>query len=209
MDNREQLSALMDGELGPAEREAMIDRLLQDEDLAREWGRWETARAALHHEAVPASVDLVGRIADAIRDEPVVEAPAPAAVVQLPLRRRWAPRHYIAGAAMAASFVFGIFMAGQMMGPLSGSAGMAGLGAGGERLPVVALTAASEADPSLGNVTERQRFEAYAMAHAESSRQSMTDGLLAYAPVAVMDGSPDELVLLDPLESDASAMMVE
>jgi len=67
--NREHLSALMDGELERDASAFLLRRLSNDSDLSRRWRRYHLARACMQSE-FEAPVDLSARIAMALDDEP-------------------------------------------------------------------------------------------------------------------------------------------
>ncbi len=98
----QQLSALIDGELGDASLPALLDALERDPELAGRWERYHLISAALHGEPVRSDVRGVAEaLATRLAAEPTVLAPAA-------IRRRAsiyaaAP---LAGAALAAAVAF-------------------------------------------------------------------------------------------------------
>lgn len=107
--NRQQLSALMDGELSPDEARFLLRRLQHDEELATTWDRWQLCGDVLRGQAqAPAPADFAARVAQAIAAEPhVAAANAPVAASRGRLLR-WG------GGALAASVAFvALFMARQ------------------------------------------------------------------------------------------------
>ncbi|WP_184629772.1 RseA family anti-sigma factor [Xanthomonas arboricola] len=102
---RQQLSALVDGELSADESRFLLRRLAHDEELAGCHERWQLCGDVLRGAAsAPAPLDFAARVRSAIADEPVPQAQPstrPAA------RWRWG-----GGAAIAASVAaIALFMA--------------------------------------------------------------------------------------------------
>lgn len=106
LDNREHLSALMDGELAAEPTRFLLRRLEHDPDLSATWSRWHLIRACLA--ADPARMSVPSADADfAARVAGAVAAVAPGASVMQP-RRHWA--RYIGGGAIAASVAVAALM---------------------------------------------------------------------------------------------------
>jgi negative regulator of sigma E activity len=108
--HRQQLSAMLDGELAPDQARFMLRRLEHDRELAACWERWQVCGDVLRgrHEALlPA--DFSRRVADAIAGQDV------AAPAQLPAaahgRSRWA--RWGGGAALAASVAMAALFVGR------------------------------------------------------------------------------------------------
>ena len=100
--SREDLSALMDGELAAEPSRFLLRRLDHDPDLAATWSRWHMVRACLA--ADPARLqtprqqsDFAARIANALQAEAAPVRP-----------RRWA--RYVGGGAIAASVAVAALM---------------------------------------------------------------------------------------------------
>lgn len=94
-DIREQLSALMDGELGRDERAFLMRRLEHDADLRSMWTRMHLVRDVISHRPGGAPLDLSDRIMQSLADEDRKTAPLSASA-----SRGWRPW---LGAALAAS----------------------------------------------------------------------------------------------------------
>jgi sigma-E factor negative regulatory protein RseA len=96
------LSALMDGELGTEPARFLLRRMEHDPELARTWSRWHLIRACLNGERHAADADPV-RIAHAGASEEDAFSRRVLQAVQAlpPARRRWA--RYLGGGAIAAS----------------------------------------------------------------------------------------------------------
>lgn len=103
---RQQLSALMDGDLPPDEARFLLRRLQHDTELGGCWERWQMLGETLRGRAVaPLPVEFSQRVAAAIAAEPT---PARASPVQMPRWARWS------GGALAASVALvALFMARQ------------------------------------------------------------------------------------------------
>ncbi|MEB1609868.1 sigma-E factor negative regulatory protein [Xanthomonas campestris pv. campestris] len=102
---RQQLSALVDGELNADESRFLLRRLAHDEELAGCHERWQVCGDVLRGAAsAPAPLDFAARVRSAIADEPVPQVqPATRAA----MRWRWG-----GGAAIAASVAaIALFMA--------------------------------------------------------------------------------------------------
>ncbi|WP_259153354.1 sigma-E factor negative regulatory protein [Xanthomonas sp. 3793] len=102
---RQQLSALVDGELNADESRFLLRRLAHDEELAGCHERWQLCGDVLRGAAsAPAPLDFAARVRSAIADEPAPQAqPSPRSAA----RWRWG-----GGAAIAASVAaIALFMA--------------------------------------------------------------------------------------------------
>ena len=79
---REQLSALMDGELAPDTARFLSKRLGNDPELLATWERWHGVRDSLRKHEQLAPVDFCARVRDAVETDaaPSVAAPAPTRV---------------------------------------------------------------------------------------------------------------------------------
>lgn len=93
-DIEEQLSALMDGELGRDERAFLLRRLEHDAELRARWTRYHLLRDVMSNHRGSAPMDLSDRVMSAIADEDRAQRP------QARSGGRWRPW---AGAALAAS----------------------------------------------------------------------------------------------------------
>ncbi|MGN6152265.1 MAG: sigma-E factor negative regulatory protein [Lysobacteraceae bacterium] len=111
---REQLSAMMDGELSPDETRFLLRRMQHDDALADSWAHWQYYGDAMRGEcarALPA--DFSKRVGRAIADD-IAQSAAQAELAsrtsfgRLPLVR-WG-----GGAALAASVALAAFLAGRM-----------------------------------------------------------------------------------------------
>ncbi|TNI85533.1 sigma-E factor negative regulatory protein [Aeromonas sobria] len=123
MANKEQISALMDGELSDAE---VLNELEMDSDLQDTWGRYHLIGNAMRGDlSVNLQLDLSTSIMAALEDEPTILAPKPveAAPVQqpvvapvktdsnvIPLFRRVGQQlgQYAIAASVAAAVIFGV-----------------------------------------------------------------------------------------------------
>ena len=104
---RQQLSALIDGELSPDEAAFLMRRLQHDQDLAGCWERWQLAGAVLRGEVglrVPPAFSA--RVMDAVAREPVA--------MQARGSRRWL--HW-GGGAIAASVALVALLMSRPAGP--------------------------------------------------------------------------------------------
>ncbi|MEY6432236.1 sigma-E factor negative regulatory protein [Thioalkalicoccus limnaeus] len=104
-DQTQQLSALIDGELGPRSMVSLLDAIESDPDLAARWERYHLISAVLHRERVR---DAYRGVADAVSvrlaQEATVLAPeASRSQRRRPSMARFAP---FVGAGLAASAAF-------------------------------------------------------------------------------------------------------
>lgn len=100
--SREDLSALMDGELQGDPARFLLRRLEHEPELARAWSRWHLIRSCLNAGHAAASADPVRLARVGANDEEAFAARVLQAVQARPqARRRWA--RYLGGGAIAAS----------------------------------------------------------------------------------------------------------
>ncbi len=117
MANKEQISALMDGDLIDAE---VLNELEMDSDLQATWGRYHLIGDAMRGDLpVNLQLDLSDSIMLALEDEPVILAPKPVQPVMpqvkpagkvVPLVRRFGQQmgQYAIAASVAAAVIFGV-----------------------------------------------------------------------------------------------------
>ncbi|AIF48356.1 sigma-E factor negative regulatory protein [Dyella japonica] len=104
---RENLSAGMDGELSKEELRFLLRRLDHDASLQQAWSRYHVARDGLRHELSPLASDgFASRVMLAIEQEGVV--------AQRGKRRHWL--HWSAGGAIAAGVAVAALMVAQPAG---------------------------------------------------------------------------------------------
>ncbi|TDK26031.1 hypothetical protein E2F46_05365 [Luteimonas aestuarii] len=150
--HRQQLSAMLDGELSPDQAKFMLRRLQHDGELAACWDRWQVCGDMLrgqHHALLPS--DFAARVARGIAEPVAVEmAASPAMAAASGRRLRWG-----GGAALAASVALAAVFAPRLFtddadiapypgqSPVLASAGLAG---GGDS--AVAVTGSDEVPAS-------------------------------------------------------------
>ena len=117
MANKEQISALMDGDLIDAE---VLNELEMDSDLQDTWGRYHLIGDAMRGDLpVNLQLDLSDSIMLALEDEPAILAPKPAqpaapqvqpAGKVIPFVRRFGQQvgQYAIAASVAAAVIFGV-----------------------------------------------------------------------------------------------------
>jgi sigma-E factor negative regulatory protein RseA len=126
-DIKQQLSALIDGELDADTRRFLLRRLQHEQDLAGCWERWHLGRDLLRrHPVLPLRADFARRVAMAIAAEPTPARGHGATLL------RWT-----AGAAVAASVALAALLA--VPGPTSAPDATA---------PAIAAVPAAEVVPS-------------------------------------------------------------
>lgn len=85
----EQLSAFVDGELASKETDALISKILDNDELRSRWANYHLLGHSIHGESTNNTVDLSSSISAALADEPTVFAPQrrkrviPAAIKQV------------------------------------------------------------------------------------------------------------------------------
>lgn len=105
--NRQQLSALVDGELSSDEARFLLRRLQHDPELQACQERWALLGEVMRGKAVaPAPLDFAARVSAAVAQEPV-----PRAEPRRELRSGW--RRWSGGAALAASVAAVAFFMGR------------------------------------------------------------------------------------------------
>ncbi len=103
--NRQQLSALMDGELSPDEARFLLRRLQHDRELSAQWERWQLCGDALRGQArAPAPAGFAERVAAGIAAEPRVAAPV-ADIAPRGRLLRWGSGALAASVALVALFM--------------------------------------------------------------------------------------------------------
>jgi len=139
---RENLSAGMDGVLSKEELRFLLRRLDHDASLQQAWSRYHVARDGLRRQLSPlASVDFASRVMQAVERE--------GGVARQGKRRHWL--HWSAGGAIAAGVAVAALMVAQP----------AGQGADHLSPQVAAVPAAGNADT---NVAQAARFDSPAVA---------------------------------------------
>ncbi|MDO2949487.1 sigma-E factor negative regulatory protein [Aeromonas simiae] len=118
MANKEQLSALMDGELEREVQASLLDSFGDDVELQEAWSRYHLIGDTMRGElAMDMPFDLCDKIALALEDEPTVLAPQPAPAepirqrnVVVPFVRRVGQQfgQYAIAASVAAAVIFGV-----------------------------------------------------------------------------------------------------
>lgn len=190
MDEREQISALVDGELAPAEREALLVRLEREPALAEAWRRHHLLRAALQHEA-PTATDLSARVMTALASEPALHAPAalPAAANE-PVWWRQTWLRVAGGMAVAATVTFGLMSVLQPAALPEAGRDLTAIYRAGDRPAVLveSETGAATAKPEqVAMLDDSAREDAYLLAHAEYSGRGLQSGMTSFARMAGQD----------------------
>lgn len=202
--NRQQLSAMLDGELSPDEAKFMLRRLQHDGELAACWERWQVCGDMLrgrHHALLPS--DFADRVARGISGGSTPIA-AEQAVARSPRFLRWS-----GGAALAASVALvAVFAARQLPDPMQSPQSPGGqpviASSSGSAMPAaVALADAADANPaSPSPIDVAPAILATALAAAEAPRRNAERRARAQQPrrattaVAVAeDAAPDAMAL--------------
>lgn len=178
--NREQLSALLDGELDDDEMRRVIGHVAADEQLARTWQRYHLIRAGLRREAADANGTLCERIAACLEREPVVLAPGSAPA------RRPGPS---AGGARWLALAAGLVVVATTGWWLVGKQGATPLSPA-HAPEVVARAPARDVEPWRGRPEVAEHFNALLVRHGEFTPASGMNGLAAYAKFVSHDVRP-------------------
>jgi sigma-E factor negative regulatory protein RseA len=103
---RERISELLDGELPPAEAEALVSALCSDPELRRHWQEMHRAGDALRSTEVVVFDDagFSARVSSRIAGEPTVLAPRRSSEARS-LRRFWVPGIAVAASVAAIGFI--------------------------------------------------------------------------------------------------------
>lgn len=161
---RQQLCALMDGDLPPEEARFLLRRLQHDTELGGCWERWQMIGESLRgRAAAPLPSDFSQRVAAAIAAEP---AAARKSATQSPRWARWG------GGALAASVALvALFMARQQTpsGAIPGAESAAPIVAAASMPPVQAPEPAA---PSMPDPTPAATLAAATVAVAEVPRRA-------------------------------------
>jgi len=155
---REQISALLDGELASGEISLLVRRMERDAELRRAFGHYVLAGESLRAPgALLASPGFAARVGAALDDGPVEVAVAPTADARSP--RRWA--RPLAGVAVAA----GAALAAVLLVPAGERSGnrLAGSGMGSVQVNAPILPAGG-ASPT---PAQNQRLAGYLVAHGQ------------------------------------------
>jgi negative regulator of sigma E activity len=149
--HRQQLSAMLDGELSPDRAKFMLRRLQHDDELAACWERWQVCGDMLRgcgHALLPA--DFAQRVARAIAEDGAGSAATAGAAMRKSRIARWG-----GSAALAASVALvAIFVARQLPGDVAPPSSDAPTGLAAETIEVpVAPVAADPLPPSSANLT--------------------------------------------------------
>lgn len=173
---RQQLSALVDGEIDPALERAAVSSLASNDGLRGGWERYHLIGAAIRSEPLRGDYRQIASLVRArIADEPVPLAPAAAR------RRRGSRLGPFAGAALAASAAFfAVFAVPQLFDPQPGTQAPAAV--------KVASTAPQQfrlPSPTqrwhLNKPTLENKLDRFLVNHQAQSPSSGMKGFLPYA----------------------------
>ncbi|QKT02405.1 sigma-E factor negative regulatory protein [Ectothiorhodospiraceae bacterium 2226] len=179
-EDREHISALVDGQVDAREEQSLLDRLGKDAELRAAWGRYHLIGDALRND-LPVAVDtgIAARVSAALEQEPAILAPR-RRILQHPKRA--------AGLAVAASVLGVAVLVGLPQSPEE---------AGFE--PVVAATAPSgSASGQLVSEVPRwdrgqpmieSRLNSYVVNHNEYSASTGMQGMLPYMRIVGMESA--------------------
>jgi sigma-E factor negative regulatory protein RseA len=188
--HREDLSALMDGELGTEPAHFLLRRMQGDPELARAWSRWHLIRACLAERAQSSTHSDPIRIAAASDDDAFVARVMAQVQTTAQPRRHWA--RYVGGGAIAASVA-----AAALMLSVPQSTSTDGVAAGGAerhfaRAPAATLSAAPLASRIAATPVDRtsplpwlDRQSTFLAAHPAAGSTMLSGNYLqqaAYAP---------------------------
>ncbi len=187
MNDHEQISALIDGELDPIEAERLFARLEREPALAEVWRRFLLQRAALSHE-VGSARDISAGVMAALAEEPVVLAPRQRPAVMAWWRRPvWKAA---GGMALAAGLTLSLVSLWQTRIPVDVQDWSA-FYAAADQPQVLVLPASSEAAVLPMGLDEAERESAYLLAHAEYAGRSLQPSLLPMTRMAGQAGAAE------------------
>lgn len=207
---KEQLSALMDGELARDQARFLHKRLEGDAALRDDWARWHLAREALQGRAVSGfATGLAERVAAGIAAEPVPRAGRVQEVL------RW-----VAGAAVAASVAVAALVALPNLGdapehapeiaartavvPAPVQVADSGIREADLRPPLGAAVhsvSAVQGAPRMPVVQLDPRVDGWLLRHNAASLQPMHDSFVPYIPVLSPYRPPYGQVVLESRDS--------
>ena len=175
-DVREQLSALVDGELGEPDAVGMLDRLNLDEELKQVWERYHLVSDVIRNDLpLFTSVDLVDRVRQSLDTEPIAFRPP---------RRVPATLKPVASLALAASIAVVAVLG--FRGHLGvGQAGTEMVAHGDSQQAVPARAAGMRWDVDRPDV--EQRLNAYLVNHHGHTGNGV-GSLLPYARIVAYNG---------------------
>lgn len=195
---KQQLSALLDGELDPDARRFLLRRLHNDPELAGHWERWHLVRSCLRGETpLPVRHDFAGRVAAALDLRPAAAARG--------TLLRWA-----GGMAVAASVAVTALLAVPGTGPAPGADPAPAVASQvvpsplGERdlrpnlAPAVRTVAVSDGRPLAPMLRSDPRLEGYLMRHNAALMQAGQDSFLPFIHVV---SPPRQWSMLPPAAS--------
>lgn len=187
---KEQLSALMDGELSADQARFLHRRLQADAALRDDWARWHVARELLQGRAAALGGSLVERVAAGI------EAEAAPRVGWMPAALRWA-----AGAAVAASVAVAALVALPQLGQTPETASAVAAGAAPDSVvrvvdsglrdadlrpslaPALQSVAATRGAPLMPAVQIDPRVDGWLLRHNAAALEPLHESFVPYIPV--------------------------
>jgi sigma-E factor negative regulatory protein RseA len=177
-DDRERISALVDGELDRRDKQALLEQLARDPDARARWGRYHLIGDALRND-LPVAVDhgLATRVSAALEREPTVLAPS----------RRWLPSgrplKRTAGLAVAASLLGVAVLIGLPQNPEQG--GVEQVVASSTAVGGALVTEVPRWDR--GQPMVESRLNSYVVNHNEYSASTGMQGMLPYMRIVGAD----------------------
>ena len=177
---KEQISALVDGELPDSEREMLLRRMEADEGLRQTWRRYNLVHDVLHRN-LPEQVDagFTDRVMTAIADEEIAQPPLGAHV-----RRFLRP---LAGLAVAAS-VAAIAIIGIQKFSLTGNDTDISIATGS--IPESGFRQVSGTRWDMKQPEVEARLNGYLVNHNEYSSATSIQGILQYRRIVGYDVTP-------------------
>lgn len=175
---REQISALLDGELPEAERRLLLERLERDPALRLHWSRYQLISDAVH-QTLPPQIDLgfADRVMAVLDEQPEYH--------RQPVNRLARAVKPLAGLAVAASVaVVAVLAVQQARTPdaLPGAVQVA------EKPPAPTLPASADASAAIGvPVQDGNRLNAYLVNHSEYAASGGMPGMSPYVRIVGYD----------------------
>lgn len=192
--HKEQLSCLMDGELGRSEGGFLLRRLTRDRELQGFWARYHLCRDVLRKQRVRSTGDLVERVSAALAEQPTP-------------RRASVPRWVrpVAGVAVAATVAVAVFNSLYLEPTVTAPAEAAAVPTkrAFEGAPTLPQRATVAAGPIRGNdASIDPRLQAYVLRHNQASVRR-GQGLVPYI---YMVSTPENAETADDASGDGSVV---
>ena len=183
---RDRISALIDGELAPAEHTSVLEQLCASETLRQTWGRYHLIGDVLRSELQDDRVlSVAGRVRGRLEGEPTVLAPRLRHGRRLP---HWLKP--LVGTAIAASVAAAAILLVPAVPELEGGAPRAQV-VSVDQLPAVAAPPQSVGTSwDLGKPALESKLNTYLVNHRNYAPVADLNGMISYASFVGYDSRP-------------------